>query len=150
VYRLEPEAKLDIDQGVQIWDPYEDRHLFYGIDPTEKRYLTRAHLAELTAMLGPPPTDMLEKGARSKEFFDSEGRIALPKYRLKLIEFLLGNWIAEIPIPQDLTLKRSEENLDGEKKEEFLLFVKCMLQWRPEDRWTAKQLLEHPWMRGNL
>lgn len=101
-------------------------------------------------MLGPPPTDMLERGARSKEFFDSEGKTALLKYRLKLTEVLLGNWIADIPIPQGLTLERSEENLDGEKKEEFLLFVKCMLQWRPDDRWTAKQLLEHSWMRGNL
>lgn len=106
MYCLKPEAKLDIDQGVQIWDLYEDKHLFYGIDPTEKRYLTRAHLAELIAMLGPPPTDMLERGARSKEFFDGEGKTALPKYRLKLTEVLLGNWIAEIPIPQGLTLER--------------------------------------------
>lgn len=116
-----------------IWDLYEDKHLFYGIDPTEKRYLTRAHLAELVAMLGPPPMDMLERGARSKEFFNGE-----------------GNWIAEMDIPQGLTLERSEKNLDGEKKEEFLQFVRCMLQWRPEDRCTAKELLGHPWMRGNL
>ena len=101
-------------------------------------------------MLGPPPTDMLERGARSKEFFDGEGKTSLPKYLMKLTEVLLGNWIAKISIPQGLTLERSEENLDGKKKEEFLQFVKCMLQWRPEDRWTAKQLLEHPWMRGNL
>lgn len=101
-------------------------------------------------MLGPPPMDMLERGARSKEFFDGEGETALPKYRLKLTEVLLGNWIAEIYIPQGLTLERLEENLDGEKKEEFLQFVRCMLQWRPEDRWTAKELLGHPWMRGNL
>jgi hypothetical protein len=73
-----------LSKGVQIWDLYEDKHLFNGIDPTEKRYLTRAHLAELIAMLGPPPTDMLERGARSKEFFDGEGKAALPKYDLKL------------------------------------------------------------------
>ncbi|RYN56439.1 hypothetical protein AA0114_g2775 [Alternaria tenuissima] len=136
--------------GAMIWDLYEDKHLFYGIDPTEKRYLTRAHLAELVAMLGPPPIDMLERGARSKEFFDGEGENALPRYRVKLTEVLSGNWIAEIDIPQGLTLETSEENLHGEKKEEFLQFVRCMLQWRPEDRLTAKELLEHPWMRGNL
>ncbi|KAI5376195.1 hypothetical protein J4E82_005191 [Alternaria postmessia] len=119
--------------GAMIWDLYEDKHLFYGIDPIEKRYLTRAHLAELVAMLGPPPMDMLERGARSKEFFDGD-----------------GNWIAEINILQGLTLERSEDNLDGEKKEDFLRFVRCMLQWRPEDRWTAKELLGHPWIKGNL
>lgn len=94
--------------------------------------------------------DMLKRGARSKEFFHDEGETALPKYRLELIEVLLVNWIAEVFIPQGLTLERSEENLDGTEKEEFLQFVRCMLQWRPEDRWTAKQLLEHPWMREIL
>ncbi|KAI4678950.1 uncharacterized protein J4E88_006238 [Alternaria novae-zelandiae] len=118
--------------GAMIWDLYEDKHLFHGIDPIEKRYLTRAHLAEVVAMLGPPPMDLLERGARSKEFFDGGGK-----------------WMAEIDIPRGLTLEGSEENLDGEKKEEFLRFVRCMLQWRPEDRWTAKQLLGHPWMRGD-
>ena len=150
MYHLKPKAKSDVDRGAQIWDLYEDKHLFYGIDPTEKRYLTRAHLAELVAMLGPPPIDMLKRGARSKEFFDGEGENALPRYRVKLTEVLSGNWIAEIDIPQGLTLETSEENLHGEKKEEFLQFVRCMLQWRPEDRLTAKELLEHPWMRGNL
>jgi serine/threonine-protein kinase SRPK3 len=101
-------------------------------------------------MLGLPPMDMLERGTRSKEFFDDEGETALRRYRSKLIEVLLGNWIADICIPQGLTLESSEENLDGEKKEEFLRFVRCMLQWRPEDRWTAKELLGHPWMIGNL
>ncbi|CAN9369461.1 unnamed protein product [Alternaria alternata] len=135
--------------GAMIWDLYEDKHLFYGIDPTEKRYLTRAHLAELVAMLGPPPIDMLKRGARSKEFFDDEGENALPRHRVKLTEVLSGNWVAEIDIPEGLTLETSEENLHGEKKEEFLQFVRCMLQWRPEDRLTAKELLEHPWMIVN-
>jgi hypothetical protein len=79
MYHLKPKAKSDVDRGIQIWDLYEDKHLFYGIDPIEKRYLTRAHLAELVAMLGPPPMDMLERGARSKEFFDGDGETALPK-----------------------------------------------------------------------
>ncbi|EFQ86981.1 hypothetical protein PTT_17633 [Pyrenophora teres f. teres 0-1] len=72
VYRC-PEAILKTEWGypadiwnvgAMIWDLYEDKHLFYGIDPTEKRYLTRAHLAELVAILGPPPMDMLEREER--------------------------------------------------------------------------------------
>lgn len=112
--------------------------------------MTRAHLVELVAMLGPPPTDMLERGTRSKEPFVGDCETARPRYRLKLTEVLLGRWIAEMNIPQGLTLERSEENPDGEKKEEFLQFVRCMLQWKPEDWWTAEELLGHPWMRGNL
>jgi nucleolar complex protein 3 len=79
MYHLKPKAKSDVDRGAQIWDLYEDKHLFHGIDPIGKRYLTRAHLAELVAMLGPPPMDMLERGARSREFFDGDGETALPK-----------------------------------------------------------------------
>jgi hypothetical protein len=150
MYRLKLEAKSGIYRGAQIWDLYEDKRLFYGIDLTEKQYLTRAHLAELVAMLGPPPMDMLERGTRSKELFDCEGETALPKYYMKLTEVPLGNWIAEINIPEGLTLETLEENLDGEKKEEFLQFMRCMLQWKPEDRWTARELLGYPWLRGNL
>lgn len=60
-------------------------------------------------MLGPPSMDMLERGARSKEFLDGGGETALTKYRLQLTKNLLGNWRADIFIPQGLTLERSEE-----------------------------------------
>ncbi|KAF1919640.1 kinase domain-containing protein [Ampelomyces quisqualis] len=116
--------------GTMIWDLFEDKHLFYGIDPVEKRYLTRAHLAEVIAMLGPPPPDLLKRGSRTKDFFDDEGK-----------------WIANMPIPEGLTLESSEENLVGKEKEAFLEFVRCMLRWKPEDRMTAKELLNHPWLR---
>lgn len=29
----------------QIWDLFDDKHIFYGKDPKERRYVTRAHLA---------------------------------------------------------------------------------------------------------
>ena len=35
-------------------------------------------------------------------------------------------------------------------KEMFLAFVKGMLQWRPEDRKTAKDLLEDPWLNDRI
>ena len=59
-----------------------------------------------------------------------------------------GQWKAGIPIPEGLSLEASEENLDGSSKETFLNFVRGMLQWRPEDRKTAKQLLDDPWFRS--
>jgi hypothetical protein len=65
-----------------------------------------------------------------------------------LIEFL-GGWIADIPIPKN-SFERSEENLKGENKEEFVQFMKVMLQWKPEDRKTAAQLLDDPWLKDIL
>ncbi|KAM0664877.1 hypothetical protein MY8738_008261 [Beauveria namnaoensis] len=106
--------------GVMIWDLFEGKHLFYGDDPSGEGYLTRAHLAEVIGMLGPPPLDLLQR----------------------------GQWKAGIPIPEGLSLEASEENLEGSSEEKFLSFIRGMLQWRPEDRKTAKQLLEDPWFRN--
>lgn len=37
--------------------------------------------------------------------------------------------------------------IGGEEKEEFLRFGSRMLQWFPERRATAQELLNDPWMR---
>ncbi|RAL00839.1 kinase domain protein [Aspergillus ibericus CBS 121593] len=92
--------------GSHIWDLFEGKHMFYGNDPDGKGYSTRAHLAEVIGMLGPPPLDLLRRGKRSSEFFTEDGR----------------------------------------NKEMFLAFIRGMLQWRPEDRKTAKELLQDPWL----
>ncbi|KAK0748074.1 CMGC protein kinase [Apiosordaria backusii] len=130
---LEAEWSYPIDIwniGVMIWDIFQGRHMFYGNDPHEKKYMTRAHLAEVVGMLGPPPLDLLQRGKRSKEFFDEK-----------------GNWIVdEIEIPKGTSIGASDERFEGKEKEQFVDFMKCMLQWRPEDRMTAKQLSEHPWI----
>ncbi|KAI9654918.1 MAG: hypothetical protein M1821_005671 [Bathelium mastoideum] len=117
--------------GVMIWDLFEGKHMFYGDDPVEERYLTRAHLAEVVAMLGLPPLDLLNRGSRSKEFFTDDGQ-----------------WKADIPIPQDLSLEHSEERFEGKEKDEFLHFMRGMLQWKPEDRKSARRLLRDPWLEG--
>lgn len=47
--------------------------MFSGDDPDGEGYSTRAHLAELIGMLGPPSHDLLEAGRRVDEFFDANG-----------------------------------------------------------------------------
>jgi hypothetical protein len=59
--------------GAMIWDVFEGGHLFYSQDPSGQGYTTRAHLAEVVGLLGPPPLDLLERGVRSKEFFSEDG-----------------------------------------------------------------------------
>ncbi|TGO22271.1 hypothetical protein BPAE_0175g00150 [Botrytis paeoniae] len=59
--------------GAMIWDLFEGRHMFHGEDSDGKGYSTRAHLAEVIGMLGPPPLDFLERGIRTPEFFDKQG-----------------------------------------------------------------------------
>lgn len=112
-------------------------------------YTTRAHLADMIAVMGPPPPDFLKKGLRSAEFFDEDGKnwfpICNPRY---LLIQQAGQWRDEVPVPNRPSLEESEENLKGSNKEAFLRFMRKMLQWRPEDRQTASQLLEDDWLNG--
>lgn len=52
-------------------------------------------------------------------------------------------------IPSDLNLVDSTPSLEGADKRLFLKFVSKMLQWLPENRKTAKELLEDPWLLLN-
>ncbi|OBT64272.1 hypothetical protein VE03_06818 [Pseudogymnoascus sp. 23342-1-I1] len=119
--------------GAVIWDLFEGRHMFYGNDPDGKGYSTRAHLAEVVGMLGLPPRDLIKRGLRSHEFFAED-----------------GTWRADVEIPQNASLERSGEFLEGKNKDMFLDFMRGMLQWRPEDRKTAKELLEDPWLNDQI
>lgn len=49
-------------------------------------------------------------------------------------------------IPTDLSLAESVTSLEGEEKRLFLDFARKMLQWLPEDRKTAKELLQDTWL----
>jgi serine/threonine protein kinase len=51
----------------------------------------------------------------------------------------------EIP---DVTLEDLEVNLQGPEQAQFLQFIRKMVQWEPEKRLSAKQLLEDPWLKG--
>ncbi|EQL02916.1 CMGC protein kinase [Ophiocordyceps sinensis CO18] len=117
--------------GVMIWDLFEGRHLFQGSDPDGRPYTTRAHLAEVIGMLGPPPLDFVQREIRSKEFFTEH-----------------GEWKVDIPVPEGRGLDDAVTSLEGEKRTLFLVFLRSMLQWRPEDRKTASQLLQDPWLRS--
>lgn len=138
--------------GAMIWDVFEGGHLFYGQDPTGKGYTTRAHLAEVIGLLGPPPLDLLKRGSRSREFFSEDGMCQGAIY-CRLLEHgviadnIIGRWIADIPIPQGDSLDKAEQVLAGRNKAMFLEFVRGMLAWRPEDRKTARELLEDPWLK---
>ncbi|CAG8139920.1 unnamed protein product [Penicillium salamii] len=117
--------------GTMIWQLLEGQPLFTGQHPTLNTYLTRAHIAEIIGLLGPPPNDLIQKGARSPEFFDQDG-----KWKIDDVEI------------QPRTLEESECCLEGEDKDKFLVFIRGMLTWRQEDRKTAAALLHDPWLNS--
>lgn len=76
-------------------------------------------------------------------FFIAPFRVTLLIYFCRI-----GQWIADVPIPSDMTLERCEMFLEGENKKAFLRLVRGMLQWRPEDRKTARELAQDPWINS--
>ncbi|KAF2630288.1 hypothetical protein BU25DRAFT_484242 [Macroventuria anomochaeta] len=105
--------------GAVVWGDERQTHDaqpdIYRCPEVMLRTERTTHLAEVVAMLGPPPLDLFNRELRSKEFFDDT--------------------------------ESCEVTLAGQEQREFLEFVCCMLQWRPEDRMIAKQLLDHPWLK---
>ncbi|KAI9926764.1 hypothetical protein MW887_003859 [Aspergillus wentii] len=63
--------------GCMIWDLYEGGSLFTGYDPEFEQYRSRAHLAEMINLLGPPPANLLSQGELRYKFFTDEGKFNL-------------------------------------------------------------------------
>ena len=60
----------------------------------------------------------------------------------------LGNWRDTVPLPSPTSLESLEDNLEGRNKKLFIEFMMSMLQWVPEQRKTAKELLSDPWLNN--
>ncbi|KAJ5718676.1 protein kinase [Penicillium malachiteum] len=111
------------------WDLFERGHLFYARDSNGK-FSDSHHLARLIAIPGPPPKEMLQRSEYADRFFNCD-----------------GNWkgAAEIPCT---SLEKLESNLQDTQQRSFLCFMRKMLQWQPENRASAKELLADPWLKS--
>ncbi|KAF4987740.1 hypothetical protein FGRMN_10164 [Fusarium graminum] len=115
--------------GPTAWDLLGPKRLFTARDSDGDMY-DAAHLAELIATLGPPPLDFLQRNPeRTADFWDEE-----------------GNWLGLAPIPSNRSLEELETRLEDSSG--FISFLRRVLTWKPEDRPTAKELLQDPWLQG--
>lgn len=122
--------------------------MFYGTDPSPEKsyYTTRAHLAKIIGLLGPPPLDLPQKRNPMEEFISEDGKSNVELLPCpKLIE-ARGKWIADCPIPKDNSLEKAEVIFSGRNKEMILDFVRGMPMPCPENRRTTKELLAYPWL----
>ncbi|KAK1673543.1 kinase-like domain-containing protein [Colletotrichum godetiae] len=122
------DEKIDIwALGLMVWDLFEGK-LLYNTRHHDRNASRAAHFARTVSLLGPPPDDLLDRGSSWKEFFDEEGKLIVD---------------GEIP---ESSFEEEECNLEGAEQAEFLVFLRKMLQWRPEDRLSARELMEDPWL----
>ncbi|KAI1034589.1 hypothetical protein LB504_004590, partial [Fusarium proliferatum] len=137
--------------GLVMWDMLENTSLFENIVGENGEYDAHIHLAQIVSLLGDPPETLVNrervyrklKLGRTIEnpmgrgcetmneywggpFFDEHGEIM--RKDLTVQTRRLGDTITE---------------LSGDEKDVFLDFASSMLQWVPEKRKTAKELLQH-------
>ncbi|KAH8904753.1 serine threonine protein kinase, CMGC group [Coniochaeta sp. PMI_546] len=122
--------QVDIwNTACMIWDLFEGGPLFTGFDPEHQTYRSRAHLAEIISLLGPPPQALLKSGNSSHKFFTDE-----------------GNFSADIPLPESISLEKRETSLEGQSRERFLAMMQKMLHWEPSKRSSARALADDEWI----
>ncbi|KAI8664565.1 Protein kinase domain-containing protein [Fusarium keratoplasticum] len=111
------------------WDLLGPKRLFTAKDEDGDMY-DAAHLAELIATLGLPPLEFLRRNSERAADFWNEN----------------GDWLGLAPIPPNRTLEELEIRLKDPSR--FIAFLRRVLTWLPEERPTAKELLQDPWLRG--
>ncbi|KAI1170602.1 kinase domain protein [Nemania sp. FL0916] len=140
--------------GVLMWDLLEGVSLFGPNVGQDGLYDAHHHLAKIVSLLGAPPSTVIfrEKAVRDigvelpdapegvfinlnehwgGPFFDDKDQILHPNL-----------------IDEKASLASTVTQLSGAEKEMFLDLASSMLQWVPQARKTAKQLLEHPFFES--
>ncbi|OAA66452.1 Protein kinase-like domain protein [Niveomyces insectorum RCEF 264] len=150
--RIEWDEKLDIwTLGLVIWTMVEGTNLF--TDNRGGRWKSALpHMARMISLLGPPPQDLLDTTPVTKAYFERDGRpFYLPPFeshKEKSVADLLdaagrlkkGHVVAVTSLETEMTA------LDGPEKAEFLRFLRRLLQWDPDDRPSARELMKDPWL----
>ncbi|OBS20032.1 hypothetical protein FPOA_11753 [Fusarium poae] len=120
--------------GVMLWDLLEGKGLF---DPTASdkadEYDDQSHLGQITALVGPPPGYLLSRGQRTSMFYKPDGELNDPDC-----------------IPCNFNFENTINCMSGEEKLRFIQFIRRMVKWSPEERSTARELLEDPWLHEDF
>ena len=104
----------------------------YPIYPGENEQEQIGYMIELKGL---PPMELLERGSRSKLFFEEDGR-AIP-----------------VPNSRGKVRKPNSKNFRqvlGCNDKTFLDFLKCCFEWIPEKRMTPDEALCHDWILEGL
>ncbi|GFN16452.1 kinase-like protein [Aspergillus tubingensis] len=127
IYRA-PEVILDAgysysadiwNLGMMLWDVLEGNALFKDIDPLHVGcYNEQNHFAHIIALLGQPPKELLDTGEFTGPTVDSSR----------------------------FDFEQSLSKIRGQDKRMFIEFIRRMINWDPQERSTARELLQDPWL----
>ncbi|KAL4894840.1 kinase-like domain-containing protein [Aspergillus ambiguus] len=139
--------------GVLLWDMIEGKELFQHIYDQQGCYRGRLHVAEMIALLGPPPPEVMQRYQFMREYSWPQ-----PVRRDDIVcetaeEYFCGPFFDNNGrfLYEDLVPGRKLDDtvsfLEGEEKEAFLDLAKRMLDWHPDAREKAGELAEHPFLQ---
>ncbi|KDR82232.1 hypothetical protein GALMADRAFT_135591 [Galerina marginata CBS 339.88] len=112
-------------RGSKLFDPYWDNEKS-GMNPTQ------THLSQIVGLCGDFPPELLERGRKSKPYFDLQGSLlkSAGRYSITLEDLL------------------SRASHTPEEVSEAAHFLSLMLVVNPKERWSAAQLLDHSWLKN--
>ncbi|OJJ68878.1 hypothetical protein ASPBRDRAFT_57439 [Aspergillus brasiliensis CBS 101740] len=146
-------SKAEIS-GTLLWDIIGRKELFQQVLDADGQYDAKSHLAEMISLLGPPPRAFLAKSKTlSKQNWPQPVTNERGKVCNNAEEFFDGPFFdAEDKFLFDeLVPSRSFEDtipfLEENDREAFLSFARQMLAWVPEERKTARELMDHPFLK---
>ena len=117
--------------GIMVWSMFERRPIFDISDLSFED--TRAlYLAQMTGILGPPPVDFVTEHEACRRYWDETGA---------------WKGVEGIEIPA-VAFQEMVTCFTGNEAAQFVDFMRSMLRWKPEERYTARQLLTHPFLRN--
>ncbi|KAE8354503.1 kinase-like domain-containing protein [Aspergillus coremiiformis] len=138
--------------GVLTWNIIENTELFCHTHDTEGQYSAKAHIAEMIGLLGPPPKKFLARSDTSAYAWPDSITNEAGKPCRSLHEFYGGPFFTHEGrfLHQNLIPTRSLDqalpSLPSNDKDSFISFISSMLTWIPEERKTAHELMEHPFL----
>lgn len=129
----------------QIWELFENYYMFEDRGP-DGQYSEADLLGHMVALLGPPPSQFLKRSDKCLKYWDESG-MSHQETRSRIILMLdADNWRGLGEIPDVSPLNEAELYLKGQNKDMFMHFVRKMVAWDPNDRQTARELLNDPWL----
>ncbi|KAM5441437.1 hypothetical protein MferCBS31731_003508 [Microsporum ferrugineum] len=132
ILRMEWDIWVDIwSVAMVVWDLVKGPTLFNARNE-ENLVDDRLHLAEMIAIMGPPPREFLERSQVSLLYWDENGQ---------------WRGLAQIP---EISLETLAEGIEGEDIQGFIAFLRRILRWLPEERPTAGELMFDPWLMKGL
>lgn len=136
-----PEVIIGLDYGTSadVWSfactIFEMITGDFLFEPRKGHYFDKDddHLAQMMELLGQMPKNLALAGRHSKRFFDKTGHLR----KIRGLHY----WPLKKVLMEKYRIKEEEAQLLSD-------FLLPMLDWNPDRRATAQQMLNHPWLNA--